>query len=68
MPRPTRRITESYRRIGSDDNFDTAFWQSQGDEAIFKAALEMVLDYLRIRYGHADEPRLQRTVESFGKA
>jgi hypothetical protein len=28
----------------------------------------MIRDYLTIRYGHADEPRLQRTVESFGKA
>jgi hypothetical protein len=27
----------------------------------------MILDYLTIRYGHADEPRLQRTVEHFGK-
>jgi hypothetical protein len=27
----------------------------------------MILDYLMIRYGHADKPRLQRTVESFGK-
>jgi hypothetical protein len=27
----------------------------------------MILDYLTIRYGHADEPRLQRTVEYFGK-
>jgi hypothetical protein len=26
------------------------------------------LDYLVIRHGHADKPRLQRTVECFGKA
>ena len=64
-----RKITESYRRIGDDeDRFDIDFWQSQGDEAIFDAALDMVLDYLMIRYGHAEEPRLQRTVEYFGKA
>lgn len=63
-----REIKESYRRIGDDDRFDTDFWQSQGDQAIFDAALDMVLDYLTIRHGHADEPRLQRTVEHFGKA
>jgi hypothetical protein len=28
----------------------------------------MVLDYLILRYGHVDKPRLQRAVESFGKA
>jgi hypothetical protein len=62
-------IKESYRRIGDDaDRFDIEFWQSQGDQAIFEAALEMILDYLTIRHGHADEPRLQRTVEHFGKA
>ena len=64
-----REIKESYRRIRDrEDRFDIEFWRSQGDEAIFEAALEMVLDYLVIRYGHADEPRLQRTVESFKKA
>ena len=64
-----REVSESYRRIGDpDDRFDVEFWQSQGDQAIFVAALEMVLDYLILRYGHVDQPRLQRTVESFGKA
>lgn len=64
-----REVRESYRRIGDpDDRFDIEFWQSQGDRAIFEAALEMILDYLIIRYGHVDQPRLQRTVESFGKA
>jgi hypothetical protein len=62
-------IKERYQRIGDDtDSFDIEFWQSQGDQAIFKAALEMILDYLTIRYGHADEPRLQRSIEHFGKA
>ena len=62
-------IQESYRKIGDeDDRFDIDFWQSQGEQAIFAAALEMIQDYLIIKYGHADEPRLQRTVEHFGKA
>ncbi len=63
------KIKEAYRRIGDEeDRFDIEFWQSQGDLAIFDAALDMVRDYLMVRNGHADEPRLQRTVESFGKA
>jgi len=64
-----KEIKESYRQIGDDgDNFDIAFWQAQGDQAIFDAALEMIRDHLTVRYGCADEPRLQRTVERFGKA
>ena len=64
-----RDIREAYRRIGdNEDRFDIEFWQEQGDQAIFNAAMEMVSDYLMIRYGHADKPRLQRDVESFGKA
>ena len=64
-----REVSESYRRIcDQEDRFDVEFWQSQGDQAIFAAALEMILDYLILRYGHVDKPRLQRTVESFGKA
>jgi len=66
---PVRRIVESYRRIGDgEDRFDVEFWQSRGDQAIFEAALDMILDYLTIRHGHADEPRLQRTIEHSGKA
>ncbi len=61
-------ISESYKEIGDDDReFDVQFWQSQGDKAIFEAALDMILDYLRLRNRHADKPRLQRTVESFRK-
>jgi len=64
-----RVIKESYGRIGDNEGrFDIEFWQGQGDQAIFNAALDMILDYLMIRHGHVDNPRLQRTVESFGKA
>ena len=63
-----REIKESYGRIGDNEKrFDIEFWQRQGDQAIFAAALDMIIDYLMIRYGHADKPRLQRTVEHFGK-
>jgi len=63
-----RDIRESYGRI--DDNegrFDVEFWQGQGAQAIFNAALDMIMDYLLVKYGYVDKPRLQRTVESFGK-
>ena len=61
-----REVTEAYRRIGDpDDRFDIDFWQSQGDLAIFQAARQLVLDAQILKNGHADEPRLQRTVESF---
>jgi len=59
-------VFESYRKIGDDERqFDIAFWQKQGDQAIFDAAFDLVMDYLILREGHAVEPRLQRTVESF---
>jgi len=68
MKEDMRDIRESYGRIGDDDGrFDIEFWQRQGDQAIFNAALDMILDYLMLRDGHVDDPRLQRTVESFGK-
>ena len=64
-----REVIEAYRRIGDpDDRFDVEFWQSRGDQVIFEAALEMISDYLILRCGHVDQPRLQRTVESFEKA
>ena len=64
-----REVKEAYRRIGDpDDRFDIDFWQSRGEGAIFEAALKMISDYLALRYGYADQPRLQRTIETFGKA
>ena len=63
-----RDIREFYGRIGeNEDRFDIDFWQEQGTQAIFNAALDMIMDYLMIRYGHADKPGLQRTVEYFRK-
>ncbi len=57
---------EDYRPIGEEDDiFDMVFWQKQGPEAIFAAAMQMILDAELIRNGHATEPRLDRTVESF---
>ena len=43
-------IYESYRRMDDqDDRFDIEFWQKQGDQAIFDAALDMIVDYLTLR-------------------
>jgi hypothetical protein len=64
-----REMEESYGRIGdNEDRFDIEFWQKQGDQAIFDAALDMIMDYLLIKHGYVNQPRLQRTIESFGKA
>ncbi len=48
--------------------FDVEFWQAQGDEAIFKAAADLIRDYYLLRGEDADEFRIQRTVEHFFKA
>ena len=61
-------IVELYQKLGDDDDqFDFVFWQTQGDEAIFQASLEMILDSLILKGKNADEPRLQKSIESFGK-
>lgn len=61
-------VSEFYSKFGDgEDRFDITFWQSQGAEAIFDAALAMIQDYQIVRNGHADESRLQRTIEHFGK-
>ena len=62
------KIIESYGKLGADRSFDLYFWQEQGPKAIFDAAYDLIRDYLLIRKGYADKPRLQRTVESFQKA
>ena len=63
-----RKFVEAYRKIGDpEDRFDIDFWQAQGPEAIFRAALDLVLDAERLKHGHVDEPRFDRSVESFRK-
>ena len=64
-----KKIEESYRHVTDDrHSFDIRFWQSQGDRAIFEAALDMLRDYFLIRGIDADAFRLQRTTESFRQA
>lgn len=61
-------IVEAYRKLDDpEDRFDIDFWQRQGVEAIFQAALELVLDAQIMRQGYADDPRLQRNIECFSK-
>ncbi len=43
-----------------DRTFDIEFWQAQGDEAIFRAAWEMVVLAEEVKHGR--EPRLDRTI------
>lgn len=43
-----------------DRTFDIEFWQEQGDEAIFRAAWEMVV--IAEEFKHGRKPRLQRTI------
>lgn len=69
MIRPRAQTEENYGQFAEDDrSWDVAFWQKQGAEAIFIAAWEMILDHRLLTTGDATEPRLQRTVEAFGKA
>lgn len=56
------------RKIGDpEDRFDIEFWQSQGPEAIFRAADDMISDFLLLKTGNADRPQLDRTFGSFQK-
>ena len=62
------QIIERYGKLNNDRSFDLTFWQKQGPKAIFDAAYDLIQDYLLIKEGYADQPRLQRTIESFQKA
>jgi hypothetical protein len=48
----------------TDRSFDIAYWQRQGDAAIFRAAWELVETFARDRGMSPDELRLQRSVEA----
>ena len=63
------QFLERYTRIeDADRSFDLVFWQSQSDAARFAAAWELVVTAHRWKGGSPDELRLQRSVESFGRA
>jgi hypothetical protein len=62
-------FSENYGRFTEDDrSWDIAFWQEQGPAAIFDAMWGMIKDHRLLTKNDATEPRLQRTVEHFGKA
>jgi hypothetical protein len=61
-------IVENHGRLGRDADFSLAFWRSQPPEVVFEAAYALIKDFLLLKEGHADEPRLQRTVEAFRRA
>ena len=60
-------IRENYGKLGEEDDFDIAFWQSQFLEVLLETASQLIKDYLLLKEGYAEEPRLHRTVESFQK-
>jgi hypothetical protein len=65
----SERFAENYGRFTEDDRtWDIAFWQKQGPAAIFDAMWGMIKDHRLLTKNDATEPRLQRTVEYFGKA
>ncbi|HME00379.1 MAG TPA: hypothetical protein VKM93_23990 [Terriglobia bacterium] len=49
-----------------DRDFDIQFWQEQGDEAIFRAAWEMV--ELAEELKHGGKPTLQRTLTTLTRS
>ena len=55
-PWRTRLVEGAY----PDRSFDVAFWQEQGDEAIFSAAWELVVIAEETKHGR--KPSLQRTI------
>ena len=59
-------VMERYGRIRDmDRSFDIAYWQRQGDAAIFRAAWELVELYWPSQGRDPHELRLQRSVETF---
>jgi len=66
VPRDPRWKTRLIEGKFPDRAFDIEFWQEQGDEAIFRAAWEMVELAEESMYGR--KPALQRTVTSLKRA
>ncbi len=62
------RFQESYSQITDEREFDRSYWQKLGPKAIFEAAQGMIKDYLLLKEKNVNEPRLQRSIESFKKA
>jgi len=61
IPQNSGWKTRLVEREFPDRSFDIAFWQEQGDEAIFSAAWEMV--ELAEEISHGRKPTLQRLLQ-----
>jgi hypothetical protein len=62
---PDKWKTRLVQGIPADRNFDIDFWQEQGDEAIFRAAWEMVELAEEVKHGR--KPTFQRSVTQLRK-
>lgn len=63
-----REFVQQFCKIEETDcEFDIAFWQRQGPEAIFKAAFELIRQDEILKKGHADDLRMDRSVERLRK-
>lgn len=60
QPAPSKWKTRLLKGKFPDRRFDIEFWQEQGDEAIFRAAWEMVELAEEVKHGR--KPTLQRSV------
>ncbi len=59
-------VMERFGRIRDmDRSFDIAYWQRQGDAAIYRAAWELVELHHRSQGRDPNELRLQRSIENF---
>jgi hypothetical protein len=61
-----RWVTRLVKGEFPDREFDIQFWQEQGDEAIFRAAWEMVELAEELRHGR--RPTLQRTLTTLARS
>ena len=65
----SQMFSENSSRFAEDDrSWDISYWQKQDPTAIFEAMWGMIKDHRLLTKNDATEPRLQRTVECFGKA
>jgi hypothetical protein len=63
-----KAIKEPYRQIGGNaDSFHAESCQSQENQVIFKAAIDMVFDHLTTRHRRVDEPGSKRLLSIFQK-
>ncbi|MCC7430741.1 hypothetical protein IT568_07870 [bacterium] len=61
-------IVENYGKLAkANRSFDIKFWQEQGPEAIFIAAMQLIQDSILLKGNDANESGIQRTAESFKK-